>query len=63
MAFLRSVKVGDVTCCRTDATRLGRTQLALLIEVWALRQRRGDLIKVTSAESALGAPDGAGDAG
>ena len=60
MAFLRPVKVGDVICCYIAATRLGRTSLALLIEVWVPRQRRGDLIKVTSAEFTFVALDGAG---
>ena len=50
MAFLRPVKVGDVICCYTAPSRMGRTSLTLRVEVWVLRQRQGDLIKVTSAE-------------
>ena len=50
MAFLRPVKVGDVVCCYTDLARLGRTSLTLRVEAWVLRQRRGDRIKVTSAD-------------
>ncbi len=50
MAFLRPVKVGDVVCCYTDLVRLGRTSLTLHVEAWVLRQRRGDRIKVTSAD-------------
>ena len=50
MAFLRPVKVGDVVCCYTDLARMGRTSLTLRVEAWVLRQRRGDRIKVTSAD-------------
>jgi acyl-CoA thioesterase YciA len=50
MAFLRPVKVGDVVCCYTDLARQGRTSLTLRVEAWVLRQRRGDRIKVTSAD-------------
>ena len=50
MAFLRPVKVGDVVCCYTDLVRVGRTSLTLHVEVWVLRQGRGERVKVTSAE-------------
>ena len=50
MAFLRPVKVGDVVCCYTDLARLCGTSLTLRVEAWVLRQRRGDRIKVTSAD-------------
>ncbi len=50
MAFLRPVKVGDVVCCYTDLARKGRTSLTFRVEAWALRQRLGDRIKVTSAD-------------
>ena len=50
MAFLRPVKVGDVICCYTDLARMGRTSLTFRVEAWALRQRLGDRIKVTSAD-------------
>ena len=60
MAFLRPVKVGDVICCYTDVARVGRTSLTLLVEVWVLRQRQGDLIKVTSAEFTFVALDETG---
>ena len=60
MAFLRPVKVGDVICCYTDVARLGRTSLTLRVEVWVMRQRQGDLIKVTAAEFTFVALDEAG---
>jgi acyl-CoA thioesterase YciA len=50
MAFLQPVKVGDVVCCYTEPVRTGRTSLTLHVEVWVLRQGRGDRVKVTSAE-------------
>ena len=50
MAFLQPVKVGDVVCCYTDPVRTGRTSLTLHIEVWVLRQGRGERVQVTSAD-------------
>ena len=50
MAFLQPVKFGDVVCCYTDPVREGRTLLALHVEVWVLRQGKGERVKVTSAE-------------
>jgi acyl-CoA thioesterase YciA len=50
MVFLRPVQVGDAVCCYTDLVRIGRTSIALHVEVWALRQGRGPRIKVTEAE-------------
>lgn len=50
MAFLQPVKVGDVVCCYTDRLRVGRTSLTLHVEVWVLRQGRGERVNVTSAE-------------
>jgi acyl-CoA thioesterase YciA len=60
MTFLRPVKVGDVVCCYTDLARMGRTSLTLRVEAWALRQRLGDRIKVTSADFTYVALDGDG---
>ena len=60
MAFLRPVKVGDVICCYTDLTRLGRTSLTLHVEVWVLRQRQRDRIRVTFAEFTFVALDETG---
>jgi acyl-CoA thioesterase YciA len=50
MAFLQPVKIGDVVCCYTDPVREGRTSLILRVEVWVLRQGKGERVKVTSAE-------------
>jgi len=43
------VQVGDVVCCYTEIVRTGNTSITLSIEVWAMRQGRGDRVKVTDA--------------
>ncbi len=58
--FLRPVKVGDVVCCYTDPLRIGRTSMTLCVEVWVLRQGRGNRVKVTAAEFTFVALDEAG---
>jgi len=60
MAFHLPVKVGDVVCCYTDLLRIGRTSLTLRVEAWAMHQRIGDRIKVTSADFTYVALDEAG---
>src|SRR5258708_40228373 len=50
IAFLQPVQVGDTACCYTDLVRRGRTSITLGVEVWVLRQGRGERIKVTDAE-------------
>jgi acyl-CoA thioesterase YciA len=66
--FLEPVKVGDTVCCYTDMERIGKTSLALNVEVWVLRQGQGDRVKVTNAEftfvaeARIGEPLGKADA-
>ena len=60
MAFLQPVKMGDVVCCYTDPVREGRTSLTQRVEVWVLRQGKGERVKVTSAEFTFVAPDESG---
>src|SRR3954465_7105630 len=60
IAFLQPVKVGDAVCCYTDLVRIGRSSIALCVEVWVLRQGRGERIKVTAAEFTFVALDDAG---
>lgn len=60
MAFTHPVKVGDVVCCYTEAARIGRSSIALHIEVWVLRSGLGERMKVTSAEFTFVALDAAG---
>jgi acyl-CoA thioesterase YciA len=50
LTFLQPVHVGDTVCCYTDVVRTGQSSVTLAIEVWVLRQGRGDRVKVTDAE-------------
>lgn len=50
MVFLQPVKVGDTVCFYTDVKRIGRTSVTLDVEVWVLRDGRGERVKVTEAE-------------
>ena len=47
MRFHRPVKVGDVLCVYALVTRIGTTSLRIELEAWVLRNRIGDLEKVT----------------
>ena len=60
ISFLQPVKVGDVVCCYTDMRRRGRSSITLGVEVWVLRQGRGERTKVTAAEFTFVAIDDAG---
>src|SRR5690349_14193770 len=50
IAFLEPVQVGDTVCCYTDVTRTGTTSVTLHVEVWVLRQGKGERVRVTDAE-------------
>lgn len=60
VTFRRPVEVGDEVCCHTDVVRLGTTSITLAVEVWVLRQGRGERIKVTDAQYTYVAVDGDG---
>jgi acyl-CoA thioesterase YciA len=60
ITFHQPVKVGDVVCCYTSITRIGRTSITLDVEVWVLRQGQGDREMVTSAEFTYVAMDAEG---
>jgi acyl-CoA thioesterase YciA len=47
--FRQPVQVGDVVCCYADVAKIGRSSIALTVEVWVLRQGQGDRVKVTDA--------------
>ena len=49
MKFIRPVKIGDVLSIHGTITRIGRTSMAIDIEAWVLRDRRGAAEKVTEA--------------
>ena len=50
MSFLQPVKIGDAVCCYTEIMKVRRSSMTLAIEVWVLRQGRGERHKVTAAE-------------
>jgi acyl-CoA thioesterase YciA len=50
ITFLEPVHVGDTVCCYTEIKRTGRTSITLDVEVWVLRQGRGERVQVTEAE-------------
>ncbi len=49
--------VGDTVCCYTEVKRVGRTSITLDVEVWVLRQGRGERVRVTEAEFTFVAVD------
>jgi len=57
ITFHRPVKVGDVVCCYTETTRIGKSSITLDVEVWVLRQGQGCREMVTSAEFTFVAMD------
>lgn len=60
MTFIAPVKVGDTVCFYADVRHIGRTSMSLDVEVWVLRQGRGDRVKVTEAEFTFVAVDAEG---
>jgi acyl-CoA thioesterase YciA len=50
IVFLEPVKVGDSVCCYTDLIRTGNTSMTLDVEIWVLRQGRGERVRVTEAK-------------
>jgi len=50
IAFMAPVKVGDAVCFYTEVKRIGRSSITLDVEVWVLRDGRGERVKVTQAE-------------
>jgi acyl-CoA thioesterase YciA len=60
LTFLQPVHVGDVVCCYTSVTRIGRTSLAIHVEAWVLRRNQPPRMKVTAAEFVMVAVDAEG---
>lgn len=60
LSFLHPVKVGDVVCCYTTVTGVGRTSVTLEVETWVVRDRRADRLKVTEAKFVMVAVDDSG---
>ncbi len=47
MTFHLPVFVGDVLCVYADIEKVGRTSIAVNLDAWALRGRRGERVRVT----------------
>lgn len=47
MKFYLPVFVGDILCCYSDITRIGRTSITVQIEAWAERRNSTARVKVT----------------
>lgn len=47
MKFIRPVGVGDVLCVWAWVERVGRSSMAIKIEAWVVRHRKGSVEKVT----------------
>ncbi len=60
LSFLHPVKVGDVVCCYTHVTGVGRSSIRLDVEAWVVRDHRGQRFKVTEANFVMVAVDAAG---
>ncbi len=60
ITFLQPLRVGNSVCCYADPVRSGNTSLTLNVEVWVLREGRGERLRVTHAEFTFVAVDDAG---
>lgn len=60
MSFIKPVHVGDVLCVYTSIQHEGRSSVAVSVQAWALRDRIGERIKVTSGVFTYVALDGNG---
>jgi len=60
MSFLQPVKVGDTVACYAWVERIGRTSMAIPVEVWAQRYRKTEQTRVTRAVFTYVALDDAG---
>jgi acyl-CoA thioesterase YciA len=48
MSFLKPVYIGDVLCIYSFVKKTGKTSIRISLEAWALRDRIGEKLKVTS---------------
>jgi acyl-CoA thioesterase YciA len=49
MSFIRAVKVGDTVACYAWVERIGRTSMAIPVEVWVQPYRKTEQTRVTRA--------------
>jgi acyl-CoA thioesterase YciA len=47
MTFLKPLYVGDLVCCYADTIKTGRSSITIKIEVWAIRLRDREHVRVT----------------
>ncbi|HET8711110.1 MAG TPA: acyl-CoA thioesterase [Spongiibacteraceae bacterium] len=50
MAFYTPVQVGAVVTCYTEVLEIGRSSMRINVEVWIIRPRQTERIKVTEGE-------------
>ncbi len=50
MAFYTPVQVGSVVTCYTEVLEIGRSSIRINVEVWILRPRQDERVKVTEGE-------------
>lgn len=50
MAFYTPVQVGSVVSCYTEVLDIGRSSIRINVEVWILRPRENERVKVTEGE-------------
>lgn len=60
MAFLNPVYVGDIVSCHATLLKTGRTSMHVEVEVWAQRNKGGELVRVTKGTFVYVAIDDAG---
>lgn len=47
MAFIKPVYIGDLVCCYAKVLKTGRSSIAIHVQVWAIRMRIHERVKVT----------------
>jgi acyl-CoA thioesterase YciA len=47
MSFLQPVRVGDRVACYGRVEKIGRTSMQIPVEVWVMRYKTGERVKVT----------------
>lgn len=60
MSFIGPVNVDDMLCVYTEIEGTGRTSIRVHLEVWALRKRIGERVKVTDGMLVFVSIDDAG---
>jgi acyl-CoA thioesterase YciA len=50
MAFYTPVQVGSVVSCYTEVLDIGRSSIRINVEVWIVRPRHSERVKVTEGE-------------